>query len=179
METVSKKRGRPQAWHAAYAGMDALSSAQTSRGRQNFRLASLAIACLERHWEPAFAWFWRLPPATWSEVSERMRDGGAGFRQTALADLRRIEDDETMLAIARAACALPLETSNVEALRAIRRGRLGVKAGTSRQLSDCLCNAVDDFMKRFPKTTDQEIQAAVRLFRISVCMVYGGEDNGE
>jgi len=155
-ETVSEKpkpkRGRPPAWHsrcavdpvkAIRAGMKPTHDGwawtipnpvadvrRTTRGSQDHQLALHAIWTLERHWEPAFAWFWTRLPCSKDENYQHRQTaphsrGREPVRWTVLAELGRLRDDAAILEAARAMAAWPMKLAARRAVAVLRDYRLG------------------------------------------------------
>lgn len=126
-ETVSeKRRGRPAAWHAD-ALLDAMATAKTVRGKENWRLTLSAMGTLEAHWRPPFAWFWQLGPMpAYADVHDAVMNRGAQSRPTVLTEIGRVLLSEDRLALAEGICALLLTTTTARAaVAACRAWRLG------------------------------------------------------
>ncbi len=157
-ETASEKpkRGRPRRFSRdGEAVMLGLYSDKGERQRGNIAYMILAVQRLQRHPDfdaGAFRWLWN--------------PGKDDLKHTILSELGRIEDDGEMVLVARDLCAMKPKTK--DAVTMIRRLRLGEREPRPHQLQDELVATINDFWKRFPKTTRAEVLDALDFVRVVV-----------
>lgn len=157
-ETASEKpkRGRPR--RLSREGDDVMRSLyadKSERQRNNLAHAINAAQRLRHHPDyagGAFLWLWN--------------PGEDDLKHTILSELGRIEDDGEMVLVARDLCAMQPKTK--DAVTIIRRLRLGEREPRPYQLQDELVATINDFWKRFPKTTRAEVLDALAFVRVVV-----------
>jgi hypothetical protein len=157
----SRRRGRPPRHGPEVMTMmrGLFPEARTVRSIQNKWFLVQAQRVL-RH-EPELTWLLDLDPST-----HAIQKGGA-YRMTILQELRRIEDEGVMKAVARRLCEL--KPSTREAVAMIRRFRLGRSAPASvNQLVDALAQTIDDYRMRHPQITDAQIHEALQMVGVLV-----------
>jgi hypothetical protein len=95
--------------------------------------------------EPEFRWLFDAETGT--------------CRNTILAELGRIQNDELLLEMAREVCRR--KPKSREAVAAIRRFRGVRDEPNSRKLMVKLIKTIDEYLKRYPGTTWEQVQDAV------------------
>ncbi len=162
MENFSKSRtGRPRVIQGAelksVVDLATGNPNASERTRQNkfyqLRAMNLLDLSLDDGAEYLYPWIWGRP--------HEPKPGDHKVRWTILAELGRIEDAETMRAVAARICELKPPTR--EALRMIRRFRIGgAKPGDSLELANELIATINDYMNRRPGLTFDDVRGALR-----------------
>lgn len=98
----------------------------------------------------------------------------ADWRQTVLTELGRVTDPDLRVAAARRICALQPATST-EAVRLVRRWRVGTQPGSVAQLVDELTRHLDAYRDRHPDTTAAMLLDALDDVREAVELVDANE----
>src|ERR1051326_8532599 len=106
----------------------------------------------------------------WLCDPEKQKPGRAyceGFRRSILAELGRIEDEETLRAAARRMCQLRPKAR--EAMVMIRRFRLGgAKPGDALELANAVIATINDYMRRRPGLSADDIRDAIRTVEANI-----------
>ena len=158
MEHVSetRRRGRPPLLSPAdVAAYRARGVRGTPRTYQNaaYRDRAHRVLGLDGPLPPGSPLRWLADPA----ATRGERRAG---RQTILMELGRIADDAELVRVADRLCALRPPTTR-EAVRLIRKCRVGRRPPRPGQLQDQLLNTLRDYLHRYPDTTWADALAAV------------------
>jgi hypothetical protein len=120
----------------------------TRRTGVNKMWAFKALRCIVDNPQPSLEWL--------LDESRSPR----GWRKTILSELGRIEDEETILAVAREICELNPKTR--DAIAMIRRSRLGRSPGASpRELHSAIAAAVESYVMAHPEIPRGQIAAVL------------------
>lgn len=150
-ETVSKKRrGRPRLYDDEFADILRKSHpGKTERSIQDLSRFHDAMACLKTDFP-------------WIIDQDKMRKGERNACKHGLvAELGRIDDWDEMREVAKLICQIKPKTTR-QAVYIVRRGRLEQSGeGNASDLADKIINTIDEYQKRFPKTTLRMVFAAL------------------
>jgi hypothetical protein len=152
-ETVSEKpeaprRGRPPVMDPEWVKETGwiFSAIKTQRGLHNYWYGQRAAKLLRKH-HPRYSWL--------VGTEEESRDGVRPDRLTILAELGRIEDDESLLLVAGDICCR--KPTAAEATRLIRHYRLDRKPGNAvKEVTGIVCKAVNSYLRCHPTVTHNE-----------------------
>lgn len=127
----------------------------TERTRHNklFQMRAMNALGLDVDNPPAaYLWIWGRPHVP--------RHGDHKVKWTVLAELGRIEDDDTLRAVAARVCELKPKTR--EAVQMIRRFRVGLPQGSALDLANAVIKAINDYMNSHGGLTPDDIRDALR-----------------
>lgn len=112
--------------------------------------------------ENEFSWLLVSPQRGAREGRRRI------LRRTLLAELGRITDDGLLVEAARLLCERKPKTR--EGVQWIRRLRVEGKQkhGDADQLADELIRTANDFLARYPETSDEDLLGAIEVLRATV-----------
>lgn len=157
-ENISQNRkpGRPRKFSADIEAIsDAIglfTDSKTRRNRLNILHRQRALSVMGNNAEGL----------TWLFDKEGFQRGSVKIKQGILSELGRIDDDESLIAIARQLCELKPTTR--EAVAMVRRWRLGKDGvGSAPDLAQAMLNAYNDYLMRYPSTGDDERAQALLL----------------
>jgi hypothetical protein len=161
-ENSSKKegRGRPRVFDEGLEKVyrTECGSYASKRTAQNVHYYLRALTTLGFLSEPFPAHLrWLCDPAKQGIKGQSDR---RGFRKSVLAELGRIEDVESMDAVAQQICEIQPKTRHAIAMiRRVRTG--GAKPGDTLQLGNALIKVLNDYRQRHPATTDNQVREAL------------------
>ena len=163
-ESSKKKRGRPSVIPPKVLADFKVGRADVGpRCWQNDHYAYMAIhalGCYDRSlWRDEYAWLFE-------RVAVGRQWALHWHKKSILTELGRIGDNDLIRECAAILCREKPKTR--EAIVRIRRFRLGQdeKAGDSQSLTHHLARSLDDYLSRYPATTDTEIMNAIRILMI-------------
>jgi hypothetical protein len=153
MEVVTKKkRGRPRRFTSEWAEFQRsiCCDVETERGNQDILYRQTCLAVLD---DGDYGYIFN---------KEDMIVGKNTWRPTLMTELGRIDDDDEMRKIARRICEIKPKTTR-EAVYMVRRYRLGQSGeGNCLDLTIKIGNTVNEYWKRFPKTTIRQVVTALQ-----------------
>jgi hypothetical protein len=157
MENISEtKRGRPAVvsaeLEATFTALGLFTNCHTRRSKVNVFYRQRALSVLR---DGDFKWLF-------DEVAIMAETGGdKHWRPVILTELGRIEDEDAMQRIAAELCETKPKTR--DAVLMVRRWRTGSDdaAGDPLKLANEVIASVNDFMKRFPKTSKEQVKSAL------------------
>lgn len=153
-ETVSKKtrRGRPRVFsektEAVFNSLGLFAENGTRRGMLNVFYRQRALGIVSK-----------VEGLEWLASVEALKRGEKAWRPLILAELGRIDDADSLIAIARQVCEV--KPSAKAGAQMVRQWRLGAsKPGDVESLTMELCRTLDDYGSRHPGTTSAQFRAA-------------------
>jgi hypothetical protein len=161
-ETHVREPGRPRAHtdqdEARGQACGIFADVRTRRSRVNILYRQRAMGMLNRDERGRGQFPWLFDP-------EKTRQGSPNaWRPTILAELSRIEDEDTLRRVAGELCELQPRAR--DAVRMIRRYRLGrAPAGDALELANRIIHLVNDYLAGHPGMPWDDVEAAIETAR--------------
>jgi hypothetical protein len=168
------KRGRPRVipadWERALTPTGIFIDCNSDRAKQNIFYRSQALRVLGYGKDPMFSWL--------ADIEGMRTNEPKSLRSSILAELGRIQDEETLRAVALQICELKPKARDASAMiRDARRGKPTVV--NADEIADELINCVNSLMRRKRATPWAQVIKALEITIRSVRETAESEGDSE